>query len=98
LFLRDKTKSKEKNGRNSFSPPHFFGKKFLTWTFSQKFLNGVFGLPLLRNAQKRHKKISTKNKFCFIAFLAVFLHDELKNTATVFPKFDRKISKKSEKR
>jgi hypothetical protein len=30
--------------------------------FPQKFFYGVFELPLLRNAQKRHKKISKKTK------------------------------------
>ena len=39
---------------------NFFGQKFLTWTFPKFFFNGVFELPLLRNAQKRHKK--NKNK------------------------------------
>jgi hypothetical protein len=34
---------------------NFFGQKFLTWTFPQKHY-GVFELPLLRNAQKRHQK------------------------------------------
>jgi hypothetical protein len=37
----------------------------LTWTFPKKFfvvfLNSPCPCPLLRNAQKRHKKVSQKN-------------------------------------
>ena len=39
----------------SFFFLNFFGQKFLTWTFPKSFY-GVFELPLLGNAQKRHKK------------------------------------------
>jgi hypothetical protein len=46
---------KEKNGRKTVSPPSFFCKRFLTWTFPIIF-NGVFELPLLRNAPKRHER------------------------------------------
>jgi hypothetical protein len=34
------------------------GKKFFSQLIGQKLVYGVFELPLLRNAQKRHKKIS----------------------------------------
>jgi hypothetical protein len=44
----------------------FFGQKekLLTWIFPKKFFDfcGVFELPLLRNAQKRHK--TKLKKFC----------------------------------
>jgi hypothetical protein len=43
---RVKKKSKGGNDRGFFFPPQLFGKKFF---------GGVFELPLLRNAQKRHK-------------------------------------------
>jgi hypothetical protein len=43
---------KEKTIRN---PLIFFGKKLLTWIFLNSFY-GVLILPLLRNAQKRHKE------------------------------------------
>jgi hypothetical protein len=38
-----------------FSTLNFFGQFFLTWASPRAFY-GVFELPLLRNAQKRHKK------------------------------------------
>jgi hypothetical protein len=41
---------------------NFFGQKFLTWTFPKKVF-GVFELPLLRNAQKRHGKRSKERSF-----------------------------------
>jgi hypothetical protein len=40
---------------------NFFGQKLLTWIFPKSFY-GVFELPLLRNAQKRHKKIKKIKK------------------------------------
>jgi hypothetical protein len=40
---------------------NFFGKKFLTWTSPPK-KNGVFELPVLRNAQKRQQKKTKKKR------------------------------------
>jgi hypothetical protein len=52
---RNKTKPKEKNDRKtSFFSPQLFWQKVLTWTFSNELFCGVFELPSLRNAQKRH--------------------------------------------
>jgi hypothetical protein len=49
---RDK-KSKEKNDRNF---PQLFWQKVFDMDFPQKVFTGAFELPLLRNAQKCHKK------------------------------------------
>ena len=51
---------KRRQGIFFFSQMHFFGQKLLTWT-SPNFFWGVFELPMLRNAQKRHNK-KTKQK------------------------------------
>jgi hypothetical protein len=48
-------KSKEKTAGKKFSPS-FFLQKVFDIDFPQKGFNGVFELPLLRNAQKRHKR------------------------------------------
>jgi hypothetical protein len=53
-----KTNRWEKTKGKKFFFLNFFGQKFLTYIFPQKFFYGVFELLLLRNAQKRHKKIS----------------------------------------
>jgi hypothetical protein len=39
---------------------NFFRPKVFDMYFPKKVFNGVFELPLLRNAQKRHKKIPKK--------------------------------------
>jgi hypothetical protein len=54
---------------------------FMFYVFSPNVFYGVFELPLLRNAQKRHKKISKKKKkttpfiICqvYVAFNFIFL-------------------------
>jgi hypothetical protein len=46
---------KTKDDRKKVFFLNFFGQKFLTWTSFKKFFMAVF-YPLLRNAQKRHKK------------------------------------------
>jgi hypothetical protein len=45
-------KSMEKDER--FFSPRLFRPKVFDMGFPQKVFNGVFELPLLRNAQKRH--------------------------------------------
>jgi hypothetical protein len=57
LFRPQSAKNRwEKTTEKGFFFLNFSGQKFLTWTFPNKFFYGLFELPLLRNAQKRHKK------------------------------------------
>jgi hypothetical protein len=60
----EKTKGEKKI--STFSAKKFFDmdfpQKVFDMDFPQKVFYGVFELPLLRNAQKRHKKISKKKK------------------------------------
>jgi hypothetical protein len=42
-------------------PPQLFCKKLLTYEWFAKSFNSVFELPLLRNAQKRHKTVNIKS-------------------------------------
>jgi hypothetical protein len=49
-------KSMGKDDRTFFSST--FRPKVFDMDFPQKVFDGVFELPLLRNAQKRHKKIT----------------------------------------
>jgi hypothetical protein len=63
---RPKTRLKkiegERRQEKSFFSLNFFGQKLLTrLDFPQKVFYGVFELPLLRNAQKRHKKSQNFN-------------------------------------
>jgi hypothetical protein len=51
----------EKDDRKKVFFSQLFRPKVFDMDFPQKVFNGVFELPLLRNAQKRHKKISPKN-------------------------------------
>jgi hypothetical protein len=48
-------------GKKFFSP-QLFRPKVFDMDFPKKFFNGVFELPLLRNAQKRHKKKLKKER------------------------------------
>jgi hypothetical protein len=50
-------KSKGKDDRKKVFFPQLFRPKVFDMDFPQKVFSGVFELPLLRNAQKRHKKI-----------------------------------------
>jgi hypothetical protein len=56
---RLKQNRREKMTGKKFFSLNFFDQRFLTWTFP-KTMYGVFELPLLRNAQKRHKQKSQK--------------------------------------
>jgi hypothetical protein len=52
----------EKTKEKSFFSLNFFRPKAIDMYFPKKVFNGVFELPLLRNAQKRHKQISKLKK------------------------------------
>jgi hypothetical protein len=49
-------KSMGNDDRNKVFSPQLFRPKAFDMDFPQKVFCGVFELPLLRNAQKRHKK------------------------------------------
>jgi hypothetical protein len=53
---RDKNKSMGKDDRKKVFFLNFFCQKVFDMDFPQKVFYGVFELPLLRNAQKRHGK------------------------------------------
>jgi hypothetical protein len=53
---RDKKKSMGKDDRKKVFFSQLFRPKVFDMDFPQKAVFGVFELPLLRNAQKRHKK------------------------------------------
>jgi hypothetical protein len=57
-----KKKSMGKDDRKKVFFPQLFRPKVFDMDFRQKVFYGVFELPLLRNAQKRHKKYSQKLK------------------------------------
>jgi hypothetical protein len=57
-----KKKSMGKDDRKKVFFSQLFRPKVFDMDFPQKVFNGVFELPLLRNAQKRHKKYSQKKK------------------------------------
>jgi hypothetical protein len=54
--------SKGKNDRKKMVFLKFFDKKLLTWTSPKNIVFVVFELPLLRNAQKRHKNPKIEKK------------------------------------
>jgi hypothetical protein len=56
---RFKKKTKGKDDRKKVFFSQLFRPKVFDMDFPKKVLNGVFELPLLRNAQKRHKKTHT---------------------------------------
>jgi hypothetical protein len=51
---RDKKNRREKNDRKKVFFPQLFRPKVFDMDFPHKVFYGVFELPLLRNAQKRH--------------------------------------------
>jgi hypothetical protein len=57
---RPKQKSMGKDGRKKVFFLSTFSAKAFDMDFSQKVFCGVFELPLVRNAQKRHKKKEKK--------------------------------------
>jgi hypothetical protein len=59
---RDKKNRREKTTGKKFFFLNFFRPKVFDMYFPKKVLNGVFELPLLKNAQKRHKKNKNKKK------------------------------------
>jgi hypothetical protein len=51
--IKNKIDGKRRQGKKN---PQLFRPKVFDMDFPQKVFDGVFELPLLRNAQKRHKK------------------------------------------
>jgi hypothetical protein len=53
---------REKSTGKKFFSPQLFWPKVFDMDFPKKVFNGVFELPLLRNAQQCHKQTSKKRK------------------------------------
>jgi hypothetical protein len=66
--VKNAIKTIEGKRRQDFVYPQLFQPKVFDMDFPQMFVCGVFELPLLRNAQKRHKRNKKRRRYHGTAF------------------------------